>query len=213
MVIGDSTRRLIGDLFELVGLGSLRFKGFAEPARVWRVVGEGRAESRFEALHGARVAPLVGRSEELDLVLSRWRQAKGRAGQVLLIFGEPGIGKSRLVLALRERLKAEPITLVSYACSPHHSNSPLFPFILQLERAARFAPDDARKSGSRASNRSYVRTTKSSLAMQFRCLPICLEFRARRLTSCPTCLPSKGRRSCSGRSLAGSIDLQRVARS
>ena len=143
VVIGDSTRRLIGDLFELVGLGSLRFKGFAEPARVWRVVGEGRAESRFEALHGARVAPLVGRSEELDLVLSRWRQAKGRAGQVLLIFGEPGIGKSRLVLALRERLKAEPITLVSYACSPHHSNSPLFPFISQLERAARFAPDDA----------------------------------------------------------------------
>ncbi|MEH2513886.1 class 3 adenylate cyclase/predicted ATPase [Nitrobacteraceae bacterium AZCC 1564] len=142
VVIADSTRRLVGDLFELVELGSRQLKGFAEPVPAWRAIGEGSAESRFEALHGAHVTPLVGRSEELDLVLSRWRQAKGRAGQVVLIFGEPGIGKSRLVLALRERLEAEPIRLVSYACSPHHVNSPLFPFISQLERAARFAPDD-----------------------------------------------------------------------
>ncbi|MCC8973050.1 adenylate/guanylate cyclase domain-containing protein [Bradyrhizobium brasilense] len=143
VVIADSTRRLVGDLFEFVELGSLRLKGFAEPVQAWRVIGEGRAESRFEALHGAHVTPLVGRSEELDLTLSRWRLAKGRAGQVVLIFGEPGIGKSRLVLALRERLQAEQITLVSYACSPHHLNSPLFPFISQLEREARFAPEDA----------------------------------------------------------------------
>lgn len=143
VVIADSTRRLVGDLFELVGLGSLQLKGFAEPVQAWRVVGEGRAESRFEALHGAHVMPLVGRSEELDLMLSRWRLAEGGAGQIVLIFGEPGIGKSRLVLALRERLKAEPITPVSYTCSPHHLNSPLFPFISHLEREARFAPDDA----------------------------------------------------------------------
>ena len=88
------------------------------------------------------MTPLVGRGEELDLILSRWRLAEGRAGQIVLIFGEPGIGKSRLVLALRDRLQAEPITLVSYACSPQHLNSPLFPFISQLEREARFAPDD-----------------------------------------------------------------------
>jgi class 3 adenylate cyclase/predicted ATPase len=143
IVIADSTRRLVGDLFELVGLGSLQLKGFAEPVQAWRVVGEGRAESRFEALHGAHLTPLVGRSEELSLMLSRWRLAEARSGQVVLIFGEPGIGKSRLVLALRERLQAESITFVSYACSPHHLNSPLFPFISQLERQARFAPGDA----------------------------------------------------------------------
>ena len=142
VVIANSTRRLVGDLFQLVGLDSLQLKGFAEPVPAWQVVGERRAESRFEALHGAHVTPLVGRGEELDLMLSRWRLAEQRAGQVVLIFGEPGIGKSRLVLALRERLRAEP-TLVSYACSPHHLNSPLFPFISQLERAARLAPDDA----------------------------------------------------------------------
>jgi class 3 adenylate cyclase/predicted ATPase len=143
VVIADSTRRLVGDLFELAGLGSLLLKGFAEPVLAWRVVGEGRAESRFEALHGAHVTPLVGRSEELSLMLSRWRLAQARSGQVVLILGEPGIGKSRLVLALRERLEAESITFVSYACSPHHLNSPLFPFISQLEREARFAPGDA----------------------------------------------------------------------
>jgi class 3 adenylate cyclase/predicted ATPase len=143
VVIADSTRRLLGDLFELVGLGSLQLKGFAEPIPAWRVIGEGRAESRFEALHGAQVTPLVGRGEELQLMLSRWRLAEGRAGQVVLISGEPGIGKSRLVIALRERLQAEPITLISYACSPHHTNSALFPFISHLERAARFATDDS----------------------------------------------------------------------
>jgi class 3 adenylate cyclase/predicted ATPase len=142
VVIADSTRRLVGDLFELAGLGSLLLKGFAEPVPAWRVVGEGRAESRFKALHGAHVTPLVGRSEELSLMLSRWRLAEARSGQVVLIFGEPGIGKSRLVLALRERLEAESITFVSYDCSPHRLNSPLFPFISRLEREARFAAGD-----------------------------------------------------------------------
>lgn len=142
VVIADSTRRLVGNLFELVSLGSLQLKGFAELVHAWRVIGEGSAESRFEALHGAHVTPLVGRGEELDLMLSRWRLAEDRAGQAVLIFGEPGIGKSRLVLALRERLQTEPIRVVSYACSPHHLNSPLFPFIAQLEREARFTPDD-----------------------------------------------------------------------
>ncbi len=143
VVVADSTRRLIGDLFELIELGALELKGFTKLVPAWWVKGEGRAESRFAALHGANVAPLVGRGEELDLMLSRWRLAEERAGQILLIFGEPGIGKSRLVLALRERLQSEPVTLVSYACSPQHSNSPLFPFVSQLEREARFAVDDA----------------------------------------------------------------------
>ena len=144
VIIADSTRRLIGDLFELSGLDLANLKGFAEPVLAWRVVGEGRAESRFEALHGTRLAELVGRDEELHLILSRWRQAKEGDGQVVLICGEPGIGKSRLVIALRERLQAEPNNSIGYACSPHHANSPFFPFIAQLERAAGFAADDTR---------------------------------------------------------------------
>ncbi len=143
VVIAESTRRLIGDLFELEGLSSFTLKGFSEPVRAWRVVGEGSAESRFEALHGARMTPLVGRDEELHLMLSRWRLAEGRAGQVVLISGEPGIGKSRLTMALREKLQIHPIKVVTYACSPQHTNSALFPFISQIERAARFASDDA----------------------------------------------------------------------
>jgi class 3 adenylate cyclase/predicted ATPase len=143
VIIADGTRRLLGDLFELSGLEPSTLKGFAKPVRAWWVRGEGRAESRFEALHGTRLTPLVGRGEELELVLSRWRQAKEGGGHVALILGEPGIGKSRLVLALRERLQVEPKASVSYACSPHHINSALFPFIAQLERSAGFAPDDS----------------------------------------------------------------------
>jgi class 3 adenylate cyclase/tetratricopeptide (TPR) repeat protein len=143
VVIADTTRRLVGDLFDLSQLGRSSIKGFADPVPAWRVIGEGKAESRFEALHGARVIPLVGREEELDLVLSRWRQVKEGVGHVALISGEPGIGKSRLVLALRERLQGEPKASLTYACSPHHANSALFPFVTQLERAAGFAPDDS----------------------------------------------------------------------
>ena len=143
VIIADGTRRLVGDLFELSGLTPSALKGFAEPVRAWRVLGEGHAESRFEALHGTRLTPLVGRGEELELVLSRWRQAKEGSGQVALISGEPGIGKSRLVLSLGERLHDEPKATVSYACSPHHVHSALFPFIAQLERSAGFSPTDS----------------------------------------------------------------------
>jgi class 3 adenylate cyclase/tetratricopeptide (TPR) repeat protein len=146
VVIADTTRRLVGELFDLSSLGRSSIKGFADPVPAWRVIGEGKAESRFEALHGATVIPLVGREEELDLVLSRWRQVKEGAGHVALISGEPGIGKSRLVLALRERLHGESKVSLNYACSPHHVNSALFPLITQLERAAGFAPDDSSKT-------------------------------------------------------------------
>ena len=142
IVIADSTRRLVGDLFELHAHAPSSLKGFTELVRAWRVIGQGKAESRFEALHGTEVSPLVGREEELDLLLSRWRQVKEGGGHVALISGEPGIGKSRLILALCERLGDEPQALLSYACSPHHVNSALFPFVTQLERAAGFVPDD-----------------------------------------------------------------------
>jgi class 3 adenylate cyclase len=140
VVVADTTRRLVGDLFEFSPLAPSLLKGFVKPVVAWRVVGEGRPQSRFEALHGSKVAPLVGRNEELDLALARWRQAKEGAGQVVLISGEPGIGKSRLALAVRDRLQSEPT--LNYACSPHHANSALFPFISQLERASEFAPND-----------------------------------------------------------------------
>jgi class 3 adenylate cyclase/tetratricopeptide (TPR) repeat protein len=142
VIMADGTRRLVGDLFELSALAPSALKGFAEPVQAWRVLGEGHAESRFQALHGTGLTPLVGRGEELDLVLSRWQQAKEGGGQVALISGEPGIGKSRLVLSLRERLHDEPKATVSYACSPHHIHSALFPFTTHLERSAGFSPAD-----------------------------------------------------------------------
>ena len=143
VIIADGTRRLVGDLFELSGLTPSALKGFAEPVRAWRVLGEGHADSRFQALHGTRLTQLVGRGEELDLVLSRWQQAKEGSGQVALISGEAGIGKSRLVQSLGERLHEERKATVSYACSPHYIHSALFPFIAQLERSAGFSPTDS----------------------------------------------------------------------
>ena len=142
VVIAASTRRLLGGLFELIDLGPVHLKGFAEPHPTWRVVGEGRAEGRFEALRGGHLTPLVGREHELGLVLERWAWAKEGHGQVILISGEPGIGKSRIVRALREQLASESHVALSHFCSPYHTNSALHPMIMQLERAAGFAPDD-----------------------------------------------------------------------
>ena len=142
VVISQATRRLVGGLFELDDLGPVRLKGFAEPLAAFRVAGEGRAEGRFEARQGAGLTPLVGRVEELALLLRRWRQARDGEGQVVLLSGEPGIGKSRLVREVRERLEGEPHVRVLYQCSPHHTTSPLHPVIAQLERAADFERDD-----------------------------------------------------------------------
>ena len=142
VVISQATRRLVGGLFELADLGPLRLKGFAEPVGAWRVEGEGRAEARFEALHGERLTPLVGREHELGILLERWAWAKDGDGQVVLLSGEPGIGKSRVIRALRERLDDEPYTPLSHYCSPYHTNSALYPVIGLLERATRLDRDD-----------------------------------------------------------------------
>jgi predicted ATPase len=134
---------LVGGLFELDDLGHQRVKGFAEPLSVWRVLSEGRKEGRFEALRGAKLTPLVGRDEELQLLLARWRRAKRGEGQVVLLSGEPGIGKSRIVHALRQLLEGDSFTPLSHYCSPYHVNTALYPVIGLLERAAGFERSEA----------------------------------------------------------------------
>ena len=141
LVIAASTRQQIGELFDLEDLGPQHLAGFGEPQRVWRVLGESGEVSRFEALR-AGTTPLVGRDEEVDVLLRRWGRAKSGEGRVVLISGEPGIGKSRLTAALSEEIRAEPYTRLRYFCSPHHQDSAFYPFIVQLERAAGFARED-----------------------------------------------------------------------
>lgn len=143
VVIAHDTHRLTGGLFEYEDLGAIEARGFPEPVRAWRVLRESTTESRFEALHSAELTPLVGREEELDLLLRRWRQAKAGDGRVVLLSGEPGIGKSRLVAALLERVQAEPHIRLRYFCAPHYTDSALRPIVLQLERAAGFDRDDS----------------------------------------------------------------------
>jgi class 3 adenylate cyclase len=147
VVISQATRRLVGGLFELADLGPQHLKGFAEPLTAWRVEGEGRAEGRFEALHGERITPLVGREQELAILLERWAWAKEGEGQVVLLAGEPGIGKSRLLRALRQELSGEPHLVLSHFCSPYHINSALHPTIGQLERPLALRPGTSRRQG------------------------------------------------------------------
>ncbi len=141
LVIAEATRRQIGGLFDLADLGPQALAGFAEPQPAWRVIGESGVLSRFEALRSGET-PLVGRGEEIELLTRRWQQAKTGEGRVVLISGEPGIGKSRLTAALSEQIGAEPHTRLRYFCSPHHQDSALYPFIARLERAAGFVRDD-----------------------------------------------------------------------
>src|SRR5262247_57731 len=142
IVVAASTRRLLGDLFRMRDLGRHEFKGIAEPVAAWMVEGVSASESRFEAVRAAGLSDLIGREDEIDFLLERQRLAWKGEGQIVLISGEPGIGKSRLAAALAERIAGEPHTLLRYQCSPYHTNSALRPFIAQLERAAAFKADD-----------------------------------------------------------------------
>ena len=142
VVIAESTRRLLGNLFELQDLGGKDLKGVAGPVRAWAALRTSSAEGRFEALHVSGLTALVGREEELELLLRRWSRAKSGEGQVVLLSGEAGIGKSRLTAALLERLADEPHTRLRYFCSPQHTDSAFYPIIGQAERAAGLAHDD-----------------------------------------------------------------------
>src|SRR6266566_5232725 len=142
VVVAASTRRLLGDLFRLRDLGLHKVKGIAEPIAAWAVDGVSASESRFGAVHTAGLTDLIGREDEIDFLLKRQRLAWKGEGQIVLVSGEPGIGKSRLAAALEKRIADEPHTALRYQCSPYHTNSALYPFIAQLERAARFKADD-----------------------------------------------------------------------
>src|SRR6202051_4263452 len=142
IVIADSTRRLLGNLFELQDLGATDLKGISGPARAWAALRASSVESRFEALHTTGLIALVGREEESELLLRRWSRAKAGEGQVVLLSGEAGIGKSRLTASLLESLATEPHSRLRYFCSPQHTDSALYPIIGQTERAAGLAHDD-----------------------------------------------------------------------
>ena len=142
VIIAESTRRLLGNLFELKHLGARGLKGIAEPVQTWAVLRVSSVASRFEALHTAGLMALIGREEEVELLLRRWSTAKTGEGQVVLLSGEAGIGKSRLTAELLERLAGEPLTPLRYFCSPQHTDSALYPIIGQMERAAGIAYND-----------------------------------------------------------------------
>ena len=142
VAIDQVTRRLIGNLFDCRALGALDANSDTEPTRRWQVLQETIVASRFEALRGSKLTPLVGRDEEIDLLLRRWERAKAGNGQIILVSGEAGLGKSRIAAAFEERLHAEPHLRLRYFCSPYHQDSALFPVIDQLGRAAGFARDD-----------------------------------------------------------------------
>ena len=142
VVIAEATRKLLGNLFELRDLGPKDLKGITGPARAWAALRASSVEGRFEALHGSGLTALVGREEELELLLRRWAKAKAGEGQVVLLSSEAGIGKSRLTAALLERLATEPHTRLRYFCSPQHTDSAFYPIIGQMERAAGLTHDD-----------------------------------------------------------------------
>ena len=147
VVIDAATRRQIGGLFECQDLGTVELKGLPVAVPAWQVLSENRTLGQFEALRSG-TTPLIGRDEEMELLLRRWAQAKAGNGRVVLISAEPGVGKSRLAEALADRIAAEPHARLRYFCSPHHQDSALYPVIAQMVRAAAFAAGRRRLPGS-----------------------------------------------------------------
>jgi predicted ATPase len=147
IVIAESTRRLLGDIFELADLGTKSVRGIREPVQAFAVTGEQPVESRFDARSGPAPLPMVGRDQELALLLERWALAKAGEGQVVLLVGEAGIGKSRISRALLDAVADEPHTRIRYQCSPYHSDSALWPVVQQLTRAAGLAVGEPLDAG------------------------------------------------------------------
>ena len=141
-MVSEATHPLLGRLFDVEDLGAIELKGFDAAQRVWRVRGETALASRSEALYGGALTPMIGRDEELDLLLRRWRRAKSGEGRMVLISGEPGIGKSRLIVELEQRIARRADVSLRYFCSPHYRDSPLRPIIARWEQAAGFVRDE-----------------------------------------------------------------------
>jgi TolB-like protein/predicted ATPase len=142
ILVDQQTRRLVGGIFDYSELGLREVRRIGELEPVWQVLRPSQAESRFEALRGSALSPLVGRQEEIEILLRRWSRTKAGEGQVVTISGEPGIGKSRLTIALQQRIDPARLTRIRYFCSPHHQDSALHPIIVQLEHVAGFERND-----------------------------------------------------------------------
>jgi predicted ATPase len=142
IVVGSATRELIGTAFKLEYLGQQELKGFSEAISAWRVLNESAAESRFEAARSGTLGRLIGREHELGLLKERWELAKGGEGQVVLLSGEAGFGKSRIVQAVQELITQDQYNFLRYQCSPYHVNSAFHPLIQRLESAAGYTPED-----------------------------------------------------------------------
>ncbi len=140
--IDDATRQLVAQAYHVEDVGSHDLKGFEDAVQIWKIAGEVVAESRFEAAHGATLTHIIGRDGELQILQDRWQMAKAGSGQIVLISGEPGIGKSRLIEGLSDLVAPEDHIRVHYQCSPYHGNTALYPTIRQFERGAGFTPDD-----------------------------------------------------------------------
>jgi class 3 adenylate cyclase/predicted ATPase len=145
VIISGRTKTIAGPQFEYLDLGKIEIKGFVKPVAAWQVAGKTEVTSRSHALQSSDVLPLIGRDEEMELLLSRWKRAKSGEGQVVLLSGEAGIGKSRLTVALLEQLAREPHIRLRFFCSPQHTDSTLYPVIGEMLRAAGFAHDDSQQ--------------------------------------------------------------------
>jgi class 3 adenylate cyclase/predicted ATPase len=163
VLIADSTRRLVSATFDLEDLGPQELKGVTEPIPVYRVIAAKNTASRFEAAHTGSLTPLVGRSSELSLLLDRWRKVKEGDGQVILLSGIPGVGKSRLLHELRSHIQHEPHILLNHQCSPYHSQSAFFPVIEQIEKAAQLTAREADADKIAKLNAYLPRLTNNSV--------------------------------------------------
>ena len=143
VVIAEATRRLLGREFELKEIGPQTLKGFDAPVPAWAVLREAENISRFEASRSQGMTPFVGREHEMMLLVDSWRAASKGEGQVALLSGKPGIGKSRILVALAERIADEPHVTVRYQCSPHHANDAFYPIASQIRHAAGLVDLDA----------------------------------------------------------------------